>query len=413
MKEKLLNNIGIKILSVIIAIILWLIVVNIEDPVVTREFKGIKVTVINEEEVSEIDKVYEIIDGDTVDITVKGKRTIVDNLSASDFVATADLGKLSDVYAVQVRVTPTKSSLKDDLEITCKDNDTLKVKLEDKLTKQLSVTVVTQGTPAIGYAIGGEKVTVKSPNIIEISGAESLVNKVKEARVVVSVDGVSTDFDTIESISLRDSDGDEVSGTERLTVSASEVNVSMKIFKTKEVPVNLNLQGSVDENYSIASVDYEPKTVLIAGSDEDLAQIDSIDINDVSIDKITENLEAPVIIDDYLPNTVTTAEANSSVNVAVKLEKKTTKVITFTASDLLYNGKDDSKNYTLQADNKYTVTISGAQSVISDVTISDLKPTVNCDSLVNGTSTVNIKFADVEYVNIDSSGQIKIKVESK
>ena len=70
MKEKLLNNAGIKIISVLFAIMLWLLVVNTEDPIVTRDFKDIKVQVINEEEISEIDKVYEIVEGNTVLIWV-------------------------------------------------------------------------------------------------------------------------------------------------------------------------------------------------------------------------------------------------------------------------------------------------------------------------------------------------------
>ena len=47
MKTKLLNNLPFKIISVIAAIVLWLIVVNIDDTVETDVFKNLPVTLIN------------------------------------------------------------------------------------------------------------------------------------------------------------------------------------------------------------------------------------------------------------------------------------------------------------------------------------------------------------------------------
>lgn len=255
MKEKLLNNAGIKIISVLFAIMLWLLVVNTEDPIVTRDFKDIKVQVINEEEISEIDKVYEIVEGNTVNITVEGRRTVVDQLSSSDFIATADLGKLSDVYAVKIQVIPIKSSLKDELTITYNGNDTLKVELEEKETKQVPVTIVTQGAPASGYAVGSDKVIVKSPNIIEVTGAQSLVKKVKEARIYVNVSNVYKDFEVVSKPILVDSDGDEVIGAERLKLSTDSVTINMKIFKTKEIAVEANYTGSVIDGYVVDSLE--------------------------------------------------------------------------------------------------------------------------------------------------------------
>ena len=230
MKEKLLNNAGIKIISVLFAIMLWLLVVNTEDPVVTRDFKDIKVQIINENEISEIDKVYEIVEGSTVNITVEGRRTVLDQLSSSDFIATADLGKLSDVYAVKIQVLPTKSSLKDEITITCNGNDTLKVELETKETKQVPVTIITQGTPANGYAVGSDKVIGKSPNIIEVTGAQSLVKKVKEARIYVNVSNVYKDFEVVSMPILVDSDGDEVVGAERLKVLSKRGPLTLLIY---------------------------------------------------------------------------------------------------------------------------------------------------------------------------------------
>ena len=44
-----MNNWGLKILSFLLAVMLWLIVVNIDDPVTTQTFNNIPVAVTNAE----------------------------------------------------------------------------------------------------------------------------------------------------------------------------------------------------------------------------------------------------------------------------------------------------------------------------------------------------------------------------
>ena len=49
MKTKLFDNLLLKILSVIAAVFLWLIVVNIDDAVDNRQIRNVKVNMVNME----------------------------------------------------------------------------------------------------------------------------------------------------------------------------------------------------------------------------------------------------------------------------------------------------------------------------------------------------------------------------
>lgn len=413
MKEKLLNNAGIKIISVLFAIILWLLVINTEDPLVTRDFKGIKVQVINEEEISEIDKVYEIVEGSTVDITVEGRRTVVDHLSSSDFIATADLGKLSDVYAVKIQIFPTKSNLKDEITITCKGNDTLKVELEEKETKQVPVTIITQGTPANGYAVGSDKVIVKSPNIIEVTGARSLVKKVKEARIYVNVNNVYKDFEVLSTPILVDSDGDEVVGAERLKMSSDSVNISMKIFKTKEVNVEADCIGMVQDGYVVDSVEYEPKTILVAGLEEDLKKISKIEIKDIDVSNLSADYEPSIDISEYLPDGVYPTDSATVVNVTVKIRKASEKVFEFSQDDILLKNANDKYSYKVK-EQKFTLRVSGNDKSLNELELSDLAPYIDCAVLREAKDDiVPIQLNEVDGVKIKTSLNAVITVEQK
>lgn len=48
MKEKLTNNLSLKILSLIVAILVWLLVINVDNPIVTRSFVVTDVQLLNE-----------------------------------------------------------------------------------------------------------------------------------------------------------------------------------------------------------------------------------------------------------------------------------------------------------------------------------------------------------------------------
>ena len=117
MKKILTNNIGYKLLSLLFAIIFWLIVVNIDDPEVTRTIQGIPVTPLDEEVITENSQVYKVVSGNEVTITVKGPRSMVDKLTKDDFVAEAPFSEKSNVDAVPIYVTFRNSKYEKDCEI--------------------------------------------------------------------------------------------------------------------------------------------------------------------------------------------------------------------------------------------------------------------------------------------------------
>ena len=64
MKHKFTRNIGLKFLSLIVAFLIWLLVANVDDPTQTVLFKNIKITTVNTESVTELDKVFDVVEDD-------------------------------------------------------------------------------------------------------------------------------------------------------------------------------------------------------------------------------------------------------------------------------------------------------------------------------------------------------------
>ena len=71
MKEKLTSNIGLKVLSLLLATLLWLGVINSQDPLETVTFTDIPVTIINEDALTAKDKIPEVVEGDKISVVVE------------------------------------------------------------------------------------------------------------------------------------------------------------------------------------------------------------------------------------------------------------------------------------------------------------------------------------------------------
>ena len=92
MKQKLTHNLNLKVLAVLFSIIIWIIVVNIDDPVKSVQFNDVQVTVTNESVLTDENLVYDIKeDQRTVDVTVSGRRSVIEDISKDNINVIADL----------------------------------------------------------------------------------------------------------------------------------------------------------------------------------------------------------------------------------------------------------------------------------------------------------------------------------
>ena len=219
MKKKLTSNLTLKILSIVVAFVFWLLVVNQIDPVTTKTFYSIPVKILNENVITSADQVYEIESGDKVNVVVKGKRSVIERLSASDFSATVDLSELSKVNAVSIQVA-LKKNLNEEIELDT-NNAVMKVKLEERMTDKFKVEVEHQGELSDNYMLGE---IVAKPNIIEVSCGKSKFKKIDHVGVMVTLNGESANFQKDYSPILYDKDGGIIDNT-NVTFSNDSITV--------------------------------------------------------------------------------------------------------------------------------------------------------------------------------------------
>ena len=86
--KHLTNNIGLKIISVLFSIVLWLVVVNVADPDGTKSF-SVPVEILNKNVIEEMGKVPDVLgDTDIAVFYITGPRSYVEAMNADDFKVT-------------------------------------------------------------------------------------------------------------------------------------------------------------------------------------------------------------------------------------------------------------------------------------------------------------------------------------
>ena len=302
MIKKLTHNLGLKILAVFVAFGLWLIVINYADPVGNISYSGIKVELLNTESLTDVGKVYEVLnDSDTVNVTIYGKRSFLENISQENIHAVADLENITIMNTVAIQVYSNKNN--SEIDSIKQSRASVELEVEDLKEMPLTVLVSTTGEPAEGYIQGN---VTQNQNTVRVSGPESVVNRITRAACSVSVAGRTSDLSTSADIRLLDTDGKVVTHN-NLKTNVSTINVGVEILPVKEVGVVYNYTGTPAEGYVVTGdPEAEIKSVKIAGRSEVLSGVKQISIPgaELNVDGATGPMTTQLDINDYLPDNV-------------------------------------------------------------------------------------------------------------
>ena len=108
--KRVMNNFGLKILAVLFAVVLWIVVVNIDDPSNSKPYTT-SVSLENKSYITSMGKWADYLDGkNTITFSVYAKRSVHNTLTNANFTATADAQKIeydekTGTYRVPVTVT--------------------------------------------------------------------------------------------------------------------------------------------------------------------------------------------------------------------------------------------------------------------------------------------------------------------
>lgn len=405
-KVWLTNNVGMKIMAVLIAAVVWLAIVNINDPEKSIIIYNVPIKMTNEEAVTEQGMVYEVTSPAYVNITISGKRSIVSGLSSDDFVATASLEELSKVNAVPVEVTAKKNNISRNVSIIKQSAQTITVNIEKLEKRPFNIQVELAGHTARGYITGNYS---SSKNTVNITAPVSVLDRIDKVAAVCNLDGSSSDITQACTIELYDKYGTPIK-RKHTRLSAKKVTVTVDVLKETEVPVNAPEVGEPAVGYQVTSVKLSQKNVKLYGEEQALKDIDKIKIDEViDVSGKTSDVITEIDLNKYLPEGIK-IDGESTLKVTIKIEKFKIKSYTIKTSDIEINNLKDGAQVQF-ADDSVTILLQGKNEVIDSVKTSDISAGINLKDYEKGTVKVPLEINIPDGTELVKEITVKVKIK--
>lgn len=398
------RNKAIKVMSLVGAVIVWMLIMNIEDPVKQRTFR-VNVKTINADAIESVNMVYEIKSGSVARVRVSAKKSILDHIRLEDITATADLSDLSNVNAVNV-VPHIRGRRKGEVELRC--DDVLKVSLEEKESKQIQVEVQTSGEPAEGHSIGE---CVAKPNMIEVSGGGSVIDKIESVKVYLNIDNATSSFSRSLTPAAYDEYDHKIQSA-TLSFSVKKIKVTAQITDTKTVPVRIKVTGTPREGYEFAGAECLPKKVEISGSWESLDNVSEvvIPVDITGLDSKSDELEQNIGVQDYLDDGIQVISDYAMISVKLDIEKIKTQKFSISKKQIDIRNLSDGLYGKITGDKDINVGLTGVKKEFKDLDASKMSFYVDASGLGEGKYQLELKsddditFAEKTEVNVKITG---------
>ena len=370
--HRLTNNLGLKIIALFFSAFLWMIVVNVSNPIGSRTFSDIPVTIVNDDIIKSSGEVYQVLGEDTVSVVVYANREIRQKLRTEDIVATADVAQMdTTTNLIPINITIPDYSGDYDSAVAVPRN--IRIQREKSGSKVLALTAETGGTtPRDGYTLGD--ITVDPANIT-ITGPESALDKIDRAVARVDVSGKSKDEDIKADLILYDANGNELSQTQLdNNLGEDGIIVSVEILKEKTVPVEFGVTGTPAEGFRYTGCTSVPESIRICGKTEAINDVDEIRVpaSVIDISNADAPIERTVNITQYLPENVMLVDDNAGeIVVTAMVEQEGTRTIKMLVSSIRISNLADDLEVDYEPDAEIDLQFRGEEQALDLLDISN------------------------------------------
>lgn len=318
MKNRLKNNTKIKLISLLSALVLWLYVMTVEDPVETRTFSDIPVTITNMSVLEERGLTIYPKEELLADISIRANLSSLRPINRDNIYI---YGRLDDPKEGK-NVVYLQANLPERVNKYDIKPNVITLDLEKVVNEKRSISVDVEGEPKINIDnIETNKKTV------DVSGPRTLVNKVTSIKATLDASDKYKDFSTKLKLVPVDANGDEVKGVK---LDDNFVVATVKFLQEKVVPVKLVFDESVSNQSNLENYSINPKDITIEGKKEALDNINDINTKPINANDLKSNNSIDVALD--IPKDVKIKNNISSIKL--NINKNITSEFLISKSDI-------------------------------------------------------------------------------
>ena len=409
LKKFFSKNLLLKAFSLVFAFLLWLVVVNQLDPVTNQTIYNVPITIQNEDYFTERNQ-YVTVDSElSVNVTVSGRRSVVEKLTADDFTATVDYMEVEpSAGRGQVRCVSTNRS------VTIQDlsQSYIQLTVEDMVSKEIAVKVQTEGSPAEGYlVIENDPYIVAEPSTVTIQGPESQVSTIQSALVTIDVEGATEEVSGQgKAIEFLNAEGEAVNLDDYpdLQISAKLMTeLTLPVYTVKTVSIDpVEIIEDENSDYTAEDQSLSVDSIEIYGPVDVLNEIESITLNSVMTQGQTADFQytydlssvCASLSTQYNANIGLTEESPREVVLTVHLVEKETRQFALSISNYSFLNQAEGKTYQL-TEGYQTLTVKGSAEALENMTAANIRGELDMSQYTeDGTYDVAVTYTVPEGV---------------
>ncbi len=425
--SKLTENLALKIISVIIAIVIWYVVVDYNDPMIQRSIIGVEVQVRNASYVANGKRVFHIDDQyKTIGVIVEGNRSVVSDLTASDVIVTADMTQIVDMNSTPYVYVP--------LEVSCpgisRENitlprETIPITIEDIASQEFAVSVDTGDTkPDKDYEIGSLRASMDT---VVISGPKSIIQTIGSVVAEINVSGMTASGSVSSELKIYDTADNQLSETtleDDLSFDGSgvpEIDVEVELWKKRSgIRFQVETQGQPAEGYEISAITTTPEEITVAGTDQALEELkqrgNTITIPGelISVEGIRSDEDFPEIdVSDLLPEDMMLASnVSSTVTVKVTVLPLGSKEYDLDVDQIETDNLDPDLSVRYDSA-ELAVRIQGTEQDLKELRVADIHASIDLEGRAAGDYTLPVNISLPEGYELVEDVSIALHLEEK
>ena len=431
MKHKWTNNLGLKVLSLLVSCLIWLVVTNTNDPESTQVYKNVPITIKNQDTITNANKTFTVVDGvDKINVYVTARKSIRAALNSGSFTVKADM----ENYNEALGTVP--------LEISCEDArirqedlriipSSLKINMEDKVEQNFGVAVVTTGKADKGYELG--KTTIVSGDTIRIAGPQSLINIIGKVTILLDITNMNTDSTNLYPIRIEDKNGAaltdgqmsnlELKDSNGVSLQNNSAEVRTEIWKVyNDIPLKANVTGEVAPGFKVSSITLSPQTINLVATEEAIDELggELTLKDDISVEGLTETQDYTVDLNDTLnqyDSIRLETDISSAITVHVGIDEVGSKTFQMPISDIIMHNTPADKKLIFSPADAISISVKTTDDTESgdiDITLDDITAEIDLKSCeINGSYTLPVAITLPQGYELVNEVKIVVNIEEQ
>jgi YbbR domain-containing protein len=385
------SDVTAKILTLVIAIFLWSYVMSETDPVQTQEYRNVTVSYTNTAALDRQGLVIMEPEEIKIDVRVNGKRSDFSQFSSSKIYAQVDLSGYSEGQ-VKIPVTVGLLDQASGIRVINYEPKEVLFTFDRIISREIPVTIAYQGTLPENYVRGD---AVSRPQSILVSGPRTWINEVEMAQGVIDLTNKTENTTISTPIKILNDNGEEVRGLEK---EPGFVDVTLPVYRTVELPVELVTVNELPDNYAITDIQISPETVAVKG-DNSITQLTELRTVEIDINSMLDNDSITVDLD--LPEGVTLLNPDQEITVNYQVREVVTTTLEFSFEDIELRNLQEGLVVDALAQNlTYTLELTGYDAEMEEITLEDINLYIDLEGFDQGEHEVEIRWEEIQNLSI-------------